>query len=109
MNKQKDAVQEAIEALDKLIRNAPMIKRGQRPENHRLQMAGWLCKVSVAIKEERAALKSSPVDVEELKKNGALKKYTLGSQDPLARVYLKGWNDCLDHLIQNGYRITKEG
>lgn len=50
-----------------------------------------------------AALQSKPgdVDIETLKK-----PYT----DLLSEMSLeqaKGWNDCLDFLTQNGYRITK--
>ena len=93
MNKQKDAVQEAVEALDKLELDPA---KGYFTEDDLLELYDII----------RTALKSSPVDVDELRQG--INGYSHNMEERNV-FYMTGWNDCLDHLSKNGYRITKEG
>ena len=63
-----------------------------------------LCRYLDKHEETRAlqAAKPESVDVEALRRR----------DDPYKRnefKYNNGWNDCLDHLTANGYRIVKDG
>lgn len=96
MNEQKDAVQEAVEALKEL-------------ESRYAELYGFhFSDYDKSIGKENIetisiALKSRPVDVEELKEE---LKYGLGHISNSLKDCVA--NATIDYLTENGYRITKE-
>jgi len=102
MNKQKDAVRGPVEKIVynlKYLCDCIIPHCGDHTERKDAQL-----KIDKIIKSI-IALKSRPVDIEELK----IKEHDVMSLAELEEGvwYPTGWNDCLDHLKKNGYRITK--
>ena len=110
MNKQKDAVQDVWDTNPKLPEPTLAFALNHFCEHGFLRRgdAGIFAHFAEKyIRQKRAALKSNPVDVD-VDKFRKTEEDILGNHEWKVQQAI-GWNACLYHFTQNGYRITKEG